>query len=216
MDAVRLIAFSDYLCPWCYNGSIRLQRLEQEFEGRVRVEFRAFLLRPAPPARGRDLERFRAYTRSWERPAAEPDAGSFQTWQGAAGPPSHSLPPQQLAKAAARLGPEAFRRMHERLLRAYFAESRDISDPDTLRALWSEAGLAPEAFAEHEDPEIRRQVLAEHEDALALGVTGVPAVMAEPQRIPIVGALPMETYRRWVERLLAAPSPGPETQEGSS
>ena len=94
-------------------------------------------------------------------------------------------------------------------------------DLDTLRALWREAGLAPEAFAEHEDPEIRRRVLAEHEDALALGVTGVPAVMAEPQRIPIVGALPIETYRRWMERLLAAPpsgaqpQAGPEAREGS-
>jgi len=204
MDAVRLVAFSDYLCPWCYNGSVRLHRLEQEFEGRVRVEFRAFLLRPAP-SHGRDLERFRAYTRTWERPAAEPDAGRFQTWQGTAGPPSHSIPPQQVAKAAARLGPAAFRRMHERLLRAYFEESRDVSDPDTLRALWDDAGLAPEAFAEHEDPALLREVLADHEDALALGVTGVPAVMAEPQRIPIVGALPMETYRRWVRRLFEPP-----------
>lgn len=202
MDRVRLVAFSDYLCPWCYNGSVRLRRLEQEFEGRVELEFRAFLLRPAPRPGGRDLERFRAYTRTWERPAAEPDAGGFRTWQGDAGPPSHSIPPQLVAKAAARLGDDAFRRMHESLLRAYFTESRDVTDPATLRALWQDAGLDPAGFARHEDPALLRQVLGEHDEAIELGVTGVPAVMAEPQRLPIVGALPMETYRRWARRLL--------------
>ena len=34
MDAVRLVAFSDYLCPWCYNGSLRLERLEEFLEAR--------------------------------------------------------------------------------------------------------------------------------------------------------------------------------------
>lgn len=203
MDAVRLVAFSDYLCPWCYNGSLRLERLEEELDGRVAVEYRSYLLRPAPSP-GRDLERFRAYTRSWERPAAEPDGGRFQPWQGDAGPPSHSVPPQLAAKAAAALGEAEFRRLHTRLLEAYFTESRDVSDEATLRALWAEAGLPPAAFEGWREPALLERVRAEHAQALELGVTGVPAVMAESQRLPIVGALPMETYRRWVQRLLEA------------
>ncbi len=103
MEPVRLIAYSDYLCPWCYNGSVRLRRIEQEFEGRIELEYRSFLLRPEP-ARGRDLEKFRAYTESWRRPAAEPDSGTFRVWQDGAGPPSHSVPPHLVAKAAATLG----------------------------------------------------------------------------------------------------------------
>ncbi len=201
MESLRLVAFSDYLCPWCYNGSVRLAKLEAEFPGRVTVEYRAYLLRPRP-APGRDLERFRAYTRSWERPAAEPDAGEFRPWQGDAGPPSHSVPAQVAAKAAAGLGEPAFRRFHARLLRAYFAESRDVSDADTLRALWGEVELEPAAFERCEDPALRERVLAEHAQALELGVTGVPAVMTAHQRIPITGALPMESYRRWMHRLL--------------
>ncbi len=202
MDAVRLVAYSDYLCPWCYNGSVRLQRIEQEFAGRVTLEFRSFLLRPRP-ATDRSLEKFRAYTRSWQRPAAEPDSGRFRVWEGDAGPPSHSVPPHLVAKAAARLGEAAFRGMHERLLCAYFAENQDISARPTLERLWKEVGLDPDAFAGHEDPELLEQVLAEHKDAAERGIHGVPTVLVLGQDVPITGAHPLPVYRRWLERVLS-------------
>jgi hypothetical protein len=78
-DRVELIAWSDYLCPWCYNAAVRLDRLEDDLDGRVHVEWRTFLLRPHPDP-SRTLEKFRAYTESWLRPAAEPDAAPFRVW----------------------------------------------------------------------------------------------------------------------------------------
>ena len=101
---VRLIVFSDYLCPWCFNAAVRLRRVEEEYTGVLELRWRSFLLRPAPRA-NRDLKRFVRYTQSWLRPAAEPDAGCFRVWETTAGPPSHSVPPQVIAKAAARVGP---------------------------------------------------------------------------------------------------------------
>jgi predicted DsbA family dithiol-disulfide isomerase len=202
VQPVTLIAWSDYLCPWCYNASVRLRCLEEEFAGAVRVEWRSYLLRPTPRP-GRDLERFRAYTQSWLRPAAEPDSGSFQTWQTDAGPPSHSVPAHQVAKAAAALGDAAFREIHESLLRAYFSENRDISDPGVLREIWDEAGLAPEAFERREDPAILERILDEYNGALDSGATGVPALQMLGNDAIIVGAHPLELYRRWVNRTLA-------------
>jgi len=202
VEPVSLIAWSDYLCPWCYNGSVRLRLLEQEYGDAVRVEYRSYLLRPEPQ-KDRDLEKFRAYTRGWQRPATEPDSGTFRTWQGEAGPPSHSIPPQLAAKAAKALGPEAFRALHERLLAAYFAESQDISADDTLARLWKEAGLEPGAFAAREDPALLRQVVEEHNDALERGISGVPTVLIRGQDVPITGAHPMDLYRRWLDRVLA-------------
>lgn len=198
MSTVRLIAYSDYLCPWCYNASVRLHRLVGE-DPEVVVEWRSYLLRPSP-ARSRDLERFRAYTESWQRPAAEPDAGTFRVWASDEGPPSHSIPAHLSAKAAAMLGHESFRRFHERLLRAYFEQSRDISNEEVLAGLWREAGLPDAAFARREDPEILARVLAEHEEAVACGATGVPSVRLADHDAVITGAMPLETYRRWVER----------------
>jgi predicted DsbA family dithiol-disulfide isomerase len=179
----------------------------------VRVEWRSFLLRSRPrPAP--DLEKFRAYTRSWLRPAAEPDSGTFRVWQGEAGPPSHSVPPHLVAKAAAQLGTEAFRRVHELLLHAYFAQSRDVTDAQTLRALWREAGLPDAEFRRTEDPALLREVLLQHEEALEAGATGVPAVRLADNPAVIVGAHPLELYRRWTERTRAARAAEDPSREG--
>ncbi len=98
------------------------------------------------------------------------------------------------------MGPDAFRAMHERLLRAYFAESLDITADATLQALWDEVGLPAEGFEARHDPRLRRKVLAEHEEARSMGATGVPAVRLAEQEMVITGALPLETYQRWVDR----------------
>ena len=178
---------------------MRLRRLEAEFGERLCVEWRSFLLRPRPDP-GRTLEKFRAYTQSWLRPASDEDAGTFRVWQSDEGPPSHSIPPHLVAKAAAALGADAFQRMHERLLHAYFAENHDITNTGTLAALWREAGLPDTEFARHEHPILLQQTLAEHNEAIDIGVTGVPAARMEGNDAIIVGAQPLELYRHWITR----------------
>lgn len=204
MNPLRFRVWSDYLCPWCYNASVRLRALEREYEGRIALEWRSYLLRPRPGARTAEkLERFRAYTRSWERPAAEPDSGNFRVWSGDSGPPTHSLPAHLVAKAAARIGHDAFGRMHDRLLRAYFCENQDISDSEILRTLWCELDLPEDGFEASADASIRDAVLDEYNECFEIGVTGVPAVQLVGNPAVIVGAHPAELYRRWIERMLA-------------
>ena len=206
MTPLRLRVWSDYLCPWCYNASVRLERLEQELGPALELEWRAYLLRPTPRApggdRGEALERFVRYTETWLRPASEPDGGRFRVWETTEGPPSHSVPAHVAARAARAVGPGAFRALHARLLEAYFAENRDISRADVLHALWGEAGLPAAAFERTLDPALEREVRAEHAEATRLGVTGVPAAQLAGMDTALVGALPLETYRRWLRRHL--------------
>lgn len=202
MRPVRLIAYSDYLCPWCYVGARRLRRTQEEFGADLEIEWRSFLLRPQPDPK-RTLEKFKRYTESWQRPAAEEPEAGFRVWSTEAGPPSHSIPPHLAAKAAASLGGDAFERLHGRLLRAYFVENRDITARETLRAIWNEAGLPDEEFARIDDPAALQRVVEEHNEAIELGVGGVPAVRAADSDVAITGAQPFETYRRWVAKLLS-------------
>ena len=181
-----------------------MRRLEDEFGDELQLDWRSFLLRPRPSTRPADLEKFRAYTQSWLRPAADPDSGRFCVWQGDAGPPTHSVPPHLVAKAAAVLGDAAFRRMQDRLFEAYFFESRDITDDATLRALWREAALPEADFERSQDPLLLRETLQQHAEAHEAGATGVPAVSLVGNSAVIVGAHPLELYQRWVRRTLAA------------
>jgi predicted DsbA family dithiol-disulfide isomerase len=202
MEPLRLIVYSDYLCPWCYLGTVRLRRIGEEFGDRVQFQWRSFLLRPEPDPR-RTLEKFRAYTQSWQRVAAEPDAPAFRVWQSDAGPPSHSIPPHLAAKAAAAIGPDAFHRMHDRLLQAYFTENRDITDAGTLFALWQELGLPQDAYGAVEEPALLQETIAQYNEAREHGIDGVPAVRVEGREGAVIGAQPVETFRHWINRILA-------------
>ena len=205
MSAVRLVVYSDFLCPWCWNAATRLASVQRSIGPAVAIEWKSYLLRPqAQP--GRDLEKFRAYTQGWLRVAEDEPRAPFVPWTSDAGPPSHSVPAHAVAKAARALGAEAGARMRDRLFRAYFTESRDISDSATLAALWREAGLAAEAFAASEDPTVVEQVFADHEEAIAFGATGVPAARLAEHDFVIVGAQPEAIYQRWLTRALAAAS----------
>lgn len=204
MSPVRLIVYSDYLCPWCYNASVRLRRLQEEMSSNLEILWRTYLLRPEP--KSRDPEKFRAYTRSWTRPGAEEDSGTFQPWTSDAPPPTHSVPAHLAAKAAATLGPESFHKMHDALLAAYFQENRDISDDSVLLAIWAEQGLPAEEFKRAQAPEILQETLEDHEEARSLGITGAPAARLEGNEAFLTGALPLAMYRRWIERQLAAKS----------
>ncbi len=103
-----------------------------------------------------------------------------------------------MAKAAARIGPEAFEAIHERLLAAYFTDNRDITSEKVLLDIWVEAGLDPEAIREAEDPELVKEVFLQHNEAIEYGVSGVPAVRVEGHFGIIVGAEPEENYLRLV------------------
>ena len=200
---VTLVVYSDFLCPWCWNVATKLASVQASLGPELAIEWKSYLLRPRPEP-GRSLEKFRAYTQSWLRVAADEPRAPFVPWASDAGPPSHSLPPHVVAKAAAALSPEAGVRMRDRLFRAYFAESRDITDRATLAALWDEAGLPAAAFETSDEPALVRAVLADHAEAQQLGATGVPALRLADQDFVLVGAQPEPVYQRWLSRQLGA------------
>jgi len=198
---LRFIVYSDYLCPWCYNVDVRLRDLAERYRGEVEYEYRSYLLRPHFKE-SRNLEKFRAYTQSWSRPAGDADAGTFQIWQSDEGPPTHSIPAHLAAKAAASVSHEAFEAMHDRLLRAYFSENQDISREWVLEGLWQELELPADLFDLARGDRFLPQVLSEHNEALEVGATGVPAVRLEGNPAIIVGAHPKDLYERWITKSL--------------
>jgi predicted DsbA family dithiol-disulfide isomerase len=90
---------------------------------------------------------------------------------------------------------------HEAVMHAYWREGRDISDPDTLRALLVSAGLTAEVYeAALNDPAYREAVEADIAQAQAFGLTGVPASIFAAKYL-ISGAQPTEVFANVIEEV---------------
>jgi len=99
-------------------------------------------------------------------------------------------------------------RVHDRLMDAYWADGRNIGDPDELRALAIEAGLdAAEVDDVLAGDAYRERVLGLTQQAVSIGITGVPGFLLD-RRLLVLGAQPREVFERAFEQLSATP-PGP-------
>src|SRR5262249_6050088 len=99
--------------------------------------------------------------------------------------------------------------MHDRLMKAYWEEARNIGDPDQLRALAAEGGLdaaaterllVSDAFGDRIERSTR--------EAHAIGVTGVPGFLLD-RRLLVLGAHPRPVFEQAFARLEAAQPPAP-------
>ena len=178
-----------------------LERVQEDVResAELVLDWKSYLLRPYPEPK--PLEAFRRYTESWRRPAAQVDAGEFRVWATDEAPLSHSIPPAIAVKAAARQG--AFERFHLALMNAYFARNLDVTSLSNIARVARECDLDFARFAaDCDDPELGRQVIAEHNEAVELGISGAPCVVLDGG-FQLPGSQDRAVYCNIVQRLLA-------------
>lgn len=94
--------------------------------------------------------------------------------------------------------------VHDRLMDAYWAEARNIGDPEVLCELVVEAGLDG---AEVDDvvagDAYRDRVVGLTQQAVSIGITGVPGFLLD-RRLLVLGAQPREVFERAFEQLAPA------------
>jgi len=95
--------------------------------------------------------------------------------------------------------------VHDRLMDAYWAEARNIGDPDELRALAVEGGLdAGDVDDVLAGDAYRDRVVGLTQQAVSIGITGVPGFLLD-RRLLVLGAQPREVFERAFEQLSEVP-----------
>ena len=183
---MRIDIFSDLVCPWCFIGKRRLDRVLGDLVTAEPVElrWRAFQLRPEMPAEGVDRGAYlqrrygaeadpaRVPTRIASEAAEEGIDMDFAAMQRM---PNTHLGHRLMAFA------EGYEKQHELadvLFRYYFCDGKDVGDRRVLVAAGAEVGLSePLVLAALADADVIAQVDADLAAAADKGVTGVPCFL---------------------------------------
>ena len=210
-NRLSIEVFSDLVCPWCFIGKRRLDRVLASPAGEgVEVHWRAYQLAPRLPATGIDRAqyyqaRFGSDGRTVPRRIAEEAAGEGLTLNFGAieRMPNTFSGHRLMVFADASGGPAVQHELAEALFRAYFQDGRDVGDPDTLADIATTVGLDRNAASAWLDGnEGSRQVQAELERAVDLGISGVPSFVLGGT-FPIPGAQSVEVMINFIQRAKA-------------
>lgn len=210
---LRVDVWSDVLCPFCWIGKHRLEGVIRRLgmEGEVDVVFHAFELNPtAPPARplleyltgrfGGEANVRAAWRRTQAMGASE---GLAFDWDRAIAARTFDAHRVALLGQAQGRGSETM----ERLMRAHFAEGRDLSDRATLAELAAEAGLDRDEVARVLSGDgFAAEVRTDEAQARGLGIGGVPFFVFGG-RYAVSGAQSPATFEEALRAARASPSP---------
>jgi predicted DsbA family dithiol-disulfide isomerase len=192
-----LEVFSDYVCPWCYLSTPRIERLKKEHG--VQVKLVHFPLHPETPAEGKSLEQLFA-GRGYDIPKMQAQMRARMQAEGLQYGDRkmtyNSRLAQELGKwAETQPGGEA---IHDALFRAYFVDGRNIGDPEVLVQIAESVGLPGDKAREVLDKRsFKAAVDADWQKSREYGVTGVPTYVAGGRGV--VGAQPYEVLEQLVE-----------------
>jgi predicted DsbA family dithiol-disulfide isomerase len=198
MDRPVLLAtvFTDYICPFCYVGDVRLERLREHFN--LKINWCFLEIHPDTPTSGMPVQELGYADAQWRQmmdnlmAMGAAEGISFREHDFTTS--SHRA--LLLAEAAKEEGADVFYRLHRRLFAAYFTEGRNIGDAEVLRELATEcdvaAGTVERAWREDRyEQQLQRYLVGAHE----LEVRATPTIFFGREN-RLNGALPFEAFLR--------------------
>jgi predicted DsbA family dithiol-disulfide isomerase len=206
-DAVELVLYHDVFCSWCYVADQRLDQLRAEYGRALSWSLKGFPLRPedrVPDRRQRAL-----LARHFRRVAKEAEGRGVKAdlWTGR-DPPASSMPPLVALEAALRQGRDEQRELLTAMRRAAFVDGINVARRDVVLELAARAGLdVPDFLERFDDPRSEGLVEAGYEEAEALGIKGVPALVIGGEWL-MQGARELSEYRQVIDKYLVERSSG--------
>ncbi|MCW9134454.1 DsbA family oxidoreductase [Bacillus paramycoides] len=219
---MKIEVWSDFVCPFCYIGKRRLEMALEQFPHRddVEVEFKSFELDPNTPIySGTSINEVIAskYGISIE----EANRNNMQIGNHAASiglsfnfeemKPTNTFDAHRLAKFAKDQGKE--KEITENLLFAYFTESRNLSDAETLSTIAETSGLDKKEALNviNNKNAYANEVRIDEAIAQQYKITGVPYFIVN-QKYAISGAQPLEAFVGALQQVWEEENPKPEPQ----
>ncbi|HEV2363734.1 MAG TPA: DsbA family protein [Caulobacteraceae bacterium] len=181
MADAQLVYFADPMCSWCWGFAPIIEALERAYAARLSVRVVMGGLRPGT-TEPMSAEAATGMCGYWEKVAAasgQPFGDSVAAREGFV---YDTDPAARALVLARRVEPAVTLAFLSRLQRAFYAEGRDVTDPDTLAELAAEQGFDRDAFrAGFEEEGLKEETWRDYALSQRAGVTGFPTLIVGPQ-----------------------------------
>jgi predicted DsbA family dithiol-disulfide isomerase len=219
-SALTLDFVSDIACPWCAVGLAALEKAIASVNGELKVDlrFQPFELNPAMPPEGEDITEHLA--RKYQITPAQIEQNQQHLYQRGAEAGFTFTPGARkriyntfdahrlLHWAAETAGAEAQHRLKRALLKAYFIDGLDPSDPAVLRDAAIAAGLDGAQVASIiAGDEHAEAVRAQEKFYLDQGIHSVPSVIINGRYL-VQGGQPAEVFEQALRQIAAESGAG--------
>ena len=181
---LRLTLFTDYICPFCYIGDLRLQHLQEDYD--VLINFRFIEIHPDTPPQGTTVDALDYSHEQWQ--GMMDGLVEMAEEEGIILAPVSLLANSHrallLAEAVKKEGREVFYKLNQALYEQYFLAGKNIGDDEVLSDIARASGVGDEILeAAWSDPEYEKTLQMNMSMAVKAGVTGTPTIFIGQQRL---------------------------------
>jgi predicted DsbA family dithiol-disulfide isomerase len=196
---LKIVVFSDYICPFCYIGFYRVEQLKENFD--IEVEWRPFEIHPETPKNGTELSNLpfpKEYLEMMKaniKKLADDVGVTFKL--------SDKLPNSRLALYFSEFARKKgrFDEFHKLVFDAYWKNGEDIGNLDLLLKIAESIGFKGNEILEYINSiepfdELKRSL----SDLRKFGINGVPTFIIGDKII--VGAQSYEVFENVIAKTL--------------
>jgi predicted DsbA family dithiol-disulfide isomerase len=192
---MRVTVYYDYICPFCFLGTKRLETLEKEFP--LEIESKGIEIHPEISPKGaRRSKTLRLEQVAQSITEMSKEDGLEIRHPGMIANSRLSLEASEFAKTK-----DKFSEFHKGIYRTYFLDGENIGDRDVILKVGEDAGLQ---VKELEDclnlRTMRRRVEENRQEAEKNQILGVPAFIFGG--FTVHGVQSLETFRKIIGRVI--------------
>jgi len=203
LPELKVTVYSDYICPFCYLGYHRLQRLRDRYD--LKINWCFLEIHPETSTQGEALDTLDYPSQQWQqmldnmqRLAAEENIPlgklSFIT---------NSRDALLLAEAAKQCGKKVFYDLHEKLFSAYFVDGRNIGDRNLLRDIAASCAIDYQTIeSAWRDEVYAKRLIDNYRSARQHNIQSVPSFVFG-NRV-LTGVVSEATFREAAGRLVTS------------
>jgi len=183
---LKLSVFSDYICPFCYIGHHRIQKLKRDYD--LKINWCLIEIHPETPDTGMPTTDLNYSDQQWQgivnslNLLIDEDQLPFRHEHQFT---TNSHKALLLAEACKPLGAETFYKIHNRLFEAFFVDMLNIGDEAILRQIAKECEIpentVDEALTNNNELEKHLKLYLQY--ASQAQVTGVPTTIIGQESI---------------------------------